>query len=273
MTGGGPAGPPLLALSLAGQSFLLHGDDVRWRDVLAPRYAPFRGEGDAPFEVELVASAEPPRDWHEIEPLLEPPASTTRGATIDVGTAAFHIALDAGARRARVEAPLHRAAVDVLLRHALPLLLAPDGLVLHGALLADGGAAWICCGPSGCGKSTLAGLLAERAYCDELCGVRRETGAWKAWSLPYWHGRPAAVALRGLYLLRHGAQHRRLRLRPAEALRRLLREVRWPLLGEAAGAALANLAALVREVPVWELAFLPQADVWDTIAAGEEVGA
>ena len=260
-----------LGLSLAGHGFLLRADDRRWLDVLAPRYAPFAATAAGPVcEVELRATGEPPPDWQALAPLLEPPTRTTTENALALVAAGYRVALDAGGRWGRAEGPLHRAPVDQLLRHALPLRLAADGLLLHGALLADERGAFVCCGPSGCGKSTLARLLPARAHCDELAAVRRHEDGWGGWSLPYWHGRPAALPLRGLHLLRHGADHARVRLRPEDALRRLAREVLWPAFPAAAERAFAALATLVAELPVWELSFRPQPDVWEVLAGADE---
>lgn len=271
-----------LPLAFGGERFALRAADPRWQAVLAARYGPFavpfaparcRGEaapGSAapPVAVELVTTAEAPRDWPALERLLAEPAPVAcRGSEVRLAAPSYDVRVDLGRRRARVAGPLHRAPLDQLFRVALPLLLAADGLVLHGALLVAGGRGWLCCGPSGCGKSTLASVLPAQARCDELAAVRRQAGRWAAWSLPYWHGRPAVVELAGIRLLRHGERHQLRPLTPAEALRALCHEVQWPAVAAATDLALASLAALVAAVPVAELAFRPSADVWDVLAA------
>ena len=144
-----------------------------------------------------------------------------------------------------------------------------DGLLLHAALLVDDERAFLCAGPSGCGKSTLAELLPGAALCDELAVARRDAkGRWMAWSLPFWHGRPGSGRLAAIHLLEHGRRSARRGLSPAEALRRIAPEVIWPAHDEAAaGRALDLLGALAAEVPVSALAFRPEREVWNLIAA------
>jgi hypothetical protein len=259
-----------LRLALAGEEIVLAGEPA-WQDVLLPRYAAFvaaSGEvAAASVRVSLHASAPAPADWPALEQLLAvPPQTSLRDGRLRWRSPALRLELDVDARRGHLEGPLHRLPIDLLVRLALPLLLAPDGLVLHGALVADAQGAWICGGPSGCGKSTLAALLGARSYCDELAAVRRDGDGWCGWSLPFWHGRPTRRPLAGIHLLRHGERHERRRLSHEEALRRLLREVVWPVLPEEAVGPLAALAELVRVVPVWELAFRPDAGVWDVLS-------
>ena len=191
-----------------------------------------------------------------------------------LSTSWCRVAFDRRAGCGEIAGPLHRLAIDLAVRHLLTEELT-DGLLLHGALFAEGGRSYLCAGPSGCGKSTLAELLPETALCDELAVARREPGGgWRAWSLPFWHGRPGCGRLVAIHLLEHGAQSARRGLAPAAALRRLAPEVIWPAHDEAAtGRALELLGALVAEVPVAALAFRPERDVWALIASPAAEGA
>ena len=83
----------------------------------------------------------------------------------------------------------------------------------------------------------------------------------RLYSLPYWNARPGDARLAGIYMLRHGDSHRRRRLCPADALRRLASQVLWPSLEESRlRAAFHTLSDIVARVPVWDLAFAPRAD-------------
>lgn len=155
--------------------------------------------------------------------------------------------------------------VDGVLRARLPELAAP-ALVAHGALLSDGARGFLCCGPSGAGKSTLAALLPERALCDELALVRASHGGFEGISLPYWVARPGRVPLSAVFLLEHAPDHHRQRLAPAAATRALRSSVYWPTYRPTAlREAFATLADLVAAVPVWQLGFARDPDVWQTI--------
>lgn len=263
-------GDPLLWLELAGESFVLSGEDVRWRDVLARRYGAFgrlTGGGEG-FAVALHATAPPPADWRHLQPMLEGPSATEwRDGAVLVTGPAYRLAVDLARRAGEAWGPLQAVTADMLLRLAVPLLIAADGLVLHGAMLEAPGRAWLCVGPSGCGKSTLARLMGERSCCDELSAVRLRGGCWTAGSLPFWRSRPARAPLQGIHLLRHGEVDERRRLSPAEAAARLRAEVHWPHEPAASAAALQTFAALVQAVPVWDLSFRPTAEVWDVLSA------
>lgn len=268
-----------LDLELAGlPPFRLESDDRRWQEALEPRYGTFMQKPAAkvtPAAVLRLRATSPPPDARALARFhAESVSVERRGGRLTLSSSWCRLTLDrredqSPAQMAvEVEGPLHRAAVDLALRHLLTELLT-DGLLLHGALLTDGARTFLCAGPSGCGKSTLAGLLPAAALCDELAVARRDSsGAWRAWSLPYWHGRPGSGELAAVLLLSHGPECERRALEPAEALRQLASEVIWPAHDAAeSGRALALLGALASEVPVASLAFRPEPRVWDLIAA------
>ena len=268
-------------LALAGlPPFRLESDDPRWSEVLLPRYGPFASaEPDAmpragAKRLRLRATSPPPELSAVARLLAEPVAVETLTSGWSLSTSWCRIAFDRRTGCGEIAGPLHRLAIDLALRHLLAEELT-DGLLLHGALLAEGERAFLCAGPSGCGKSTLAGLLPEAALCDELAVARRAPGGgWRAWSLPFWHGRPGCGRLAAIHLLEHGPQAARRALAPREALRRLAPEVIWPAHDEGAtGRALELLGALAAEVPVAVLAFRPEPEVWALIAAPATAGA
>ncbi|NOZ86934.1 MAG: hypothetical protein GXP49_11845 [Deltaproteobacteria bacterium] len=79
-----------------------------------------------------------------------------------------------------------------------------SGLLIHGALIESQGKGLLLAGPSGAGKTTLAGILGERAYCDELCMVQRQQPLWKVWSTALQNGRKACFDLTATILLQRG---------------------------------------------------------------------
>lgn len=264
----------VLELALAGlPPFRLEAEDPRWWDALLPRYGSFASAQQDPAAgggsktLRLHATSAPPDSSAVARFGAEPVVVEGLRDGWILTTSWCRIAFDRRSGRCEVEGPLHRLAIDLALRHLLAEDLA-DGLLLHAALLVDGERAFLCAGPSGCGKSTLAELLPGAALCDELAVARRETkGRWRAWSLPFWHGRPGCGRLAAIHLLEHAVQPSRRALPPAEALRRLAPEVIWPAHEEAAtGRALELLGALAAEVPVSALAFRPEREVWELIA-------
>lgn len=262
--------PNGLKLSLPAARFRLIGDDV-WQDVLVERYGPFFGRtfrDTREIRVALEVTEDPRSDPDRLFQLMTERGQVSRtDGVLMLETPSSRVSIDLDRCRGRIEGPLCRTSVDHLVRHTLPEVLAGDGLVVHGALVASGSRSWICAGPSGCGKSTLAALVPDRRFCDDLCVARFDGSRWRAEALPFWHGRPLSARLEGVYLLRHGDEHRRHRLPAGESVRRLAREVLWPSDGSPVlGASWEALLGLVEEVPVSELEFRPDADVWTVLS-------
>jgi len=251
-------------VEVAGLAIAFASDDPRWPAVLAPRYGAFRSARtpDVTIGLETRGGELAPGDLARLAG--ETVAVERRGATLAIETPTISARLDLDHGRGSLAAPLHRHGVDLVLR-ALVAARIDAGLLVHGALVAEAGRAWICAGPSGAGKSTLAELAGEHAFCDELALVRRSAAGWHAESLPFWHGRPFSGSLAGVRLLIHGERHRLRPLGAAEAARRLAPEIVWPASGDPARpecAALECFAQLLEEVEIAELAFRPRADVW-----------
>ncbi|MEN8163604.1 MAG: hypothetical protein ABFS37_05700, partial [Acidobacteriota bacterium] len=175
--------------------------------------------------------------------------------------------VEPGGRRAKVAARQGTEVLDGVLRTLLPSVIAPD-LMVHGALLSDGKRGLLCCGVSGSGKSTIAGLFPEAALCDEMvrlaCSPEVEVR-----SLPFWRARPGSVSLGAVYILEHGAEHRRTPMTVSEAIQELRRHVYWPV-GHAAqiSDSFKVRADVCRDTPIFRLAFRPDPSVWTTMTEG-----
>lgn len=254
-------------MELAGLRFLLRGDDPAWHRRILARYEGFlatSGAGAFVIDAAITCGADPADVAAERD---TPPAATWSCERLALRAATFSAEADLGAGRGAVAGPALAYPVDALLRLLVAALL-DDGLLVHAALLVDGDRAWLAAGPSGSGKSTLAALLPEHAAADELAAVRLGPGDGPlGCGLPFWRGRARQAPLAGIYVLRHAATCARARLTPREAMRRLAPEVVWPL-GPcgAVDRRLGVLARLVDRVPVWDLGFRPEREVWSTIA-------
>lgn len=255
------------AVDLAGLVVAFEAARADWPAALEPRYGAFASVRAPRFVVRLAGRGRRPVGAADLARLAaEPVAIEHAGARLALRSASVAAEVDLERGRGELAAPVHRHGVDLLLRTLLALT-DERALVVHGALAAAGGRAFVCAGPSGAGKSTLAGLLGARALCDELALLRRERAGWRAHALPFWHGRPGGGRLAGVRLLAHGARHELRTLSPAEALRRTAAEVVWPAFSAAAAErTLALLGRLLAEVPVAELAFRPAAGVWPVLA-------
>ncbi len=249
-----------LRVDFAGVSVAFAGDAEVLRQAVPPCSGAFLTDREPGWRVELeLAAADGPWAGPRVEVVGRPDGFELRGAT-------FLARADMARRQARVAGPALPYPLGTLLKHLLPAIL-EDAVVFHAALLVDGERGFLGCGPSGSGKTTLAGLLPERALCDELVAVRQVEHGFRAEALPLWQARPGSALLEGVFLLRHGPWARRRRLDAALALRGLAGGVLWPTARLAAmPVTLARLGAVAETVPVFDLEFAPDAEVWRTIA-------
>jgi len=250
-----------------GTTVALGSGDSLWLEYVARRFDRFHSEAAVAFHVAYDTTAGFP-------PVLQSPmqvyAEATRTATTPHGftleTQTTFCDVDLIRRRALLSGPRALYPLDNLLRHLLPEVV-PDALIVHGAALSDGVRGFVASGPSGSGKSTLAALVQDRALCDELTAVRINGSGPELVSLPFWKARPGTRPLNAIFLLRHGQCHELRRLSPSEAVRRLARQVSWPVLRpDSVRRCFERLGRIAEEVPVWDLAFRPTPDVWNLIA-------
>ncbi len=171
-------------------------------------------------------------------------------------------------RSAEVAAAQGTDILDGVIRTLLPRVIAPD-LMVHGALLSDGERGFLCCGVSGSGKSTMAALFPEAALCDELVRLHVGPEGVEARSLPFWTARPASVALGGIFMIEHGADHRRTRLSYSDAVKALRRHIYWPVEHlDLMHQSFEAMTDICRDTPAFRLAFRPDVSVWATMTEG-----
>jgi hypothetical protein len=200
--------------------------------------------------------------------------------TGDVASGEFEIrGTDFIARRRRCGLPIEvqahpDAGMAGILRWIVGVLLIEQGgLLLHAMSYAHAGSGVACAGPSGRGKTTLAGLLAPhvRLFSDETTALRFIGEAPTIHATPFagemgMVSGPASAMLDALFFLQHGSQMAARPLDAPRAAAALLGCTFAPLRGGAwMQACLATAERLVRSVPCFELEFLPQPDVWETI--------
>ncbi len=128
-------------------------------------------------------------------------------------------------------------------------------------------------GLSEAGKTTMASLAPADVdlLTDEASYVRKVDGAYMAYGTPFAgefgkQGKNIAAPIAAVYLLEKAAENRIDPVPPAEAIRRLMRNV----LFFAHDAKLVQMVfesvcAFVAEVPVLQLSFFPDQRVWDLI--------
>ena len=243
----------------------LHGSD-RWLDLARKRYGAFieedqadasdvqvhyEAEGSGPSAQLLTDSMLGPIDMHFD---AQRPCWHLRAPGV-VGTMSVG---DTRETQIQLRAPLATFPLDSAMIALWSLACGPDAAVVHGALLADDDQGWLCTGPSGVGKSTLAKLLPGRALCDELVGVRVESGELVAYGLPFWRGRPGRVRMAGVHFLAHGDSHERQELTTDQAFGRIHSQILWPSWCPSALSSAFRVAAMLADLPAGVLSFRPE---------------
>jgi hypothetical protein len=233
-------------------------------------------EGDGvqdPVHIELADS--PP--WTSEDPALfpqwEPAVQRWAGDRLLCSHRSFTAQIDPFAGRAVLFRREQRAyPLDAVIRTAmmarLPLL---GGLPFHAAGVVVGGRGVVFFGPSGAGKTTVASTSPYPVLSDELVAVipaspfdlvrsgfrgeERESG----------RGGPAPLAL--LLDLAKGPAFKLTRLRPAEAVGRVLASAPVPLAPPLWSRALAVAVEIVKRVPVHRMEWTPAEPPWERLEA------
>lgn len=243
--------------------------DPDWQTVVEARLRGFLTDQPPTWHLEIQVDGGP-RTW---EPADREPHASLEGDELEIRGGTFRATIDLTTRRGSVTGPRAAYPLDATLR-ILATAVDPDAVVLHAAGLAANGRGWACGGPSGCGKTTLAGLVGDRALCDEHVMVKRTAeSTFRLLALPFWKGRGGTAHLAGVHLLRHGPSHQRDRLSASEAAHVLTGMVLWPSWSSARMEHTFTLVAdLAVSVPVYHLAFARDPDVWHVLAGESRHG-
>lgn len=164
--------------------------------------------------------------------------------------------------------------IDSVLRLVHTLLLARSGgFLLHASSGVRNGKAFLFSGLSEAGKTTIARLAPGdvQLLTDEVSYVRKSGSEYTACGTPFAGelgepGKNISAPIAAVYLLVKAPENRVDQVAPAEAIRRLMRNVLFfahdP---ELVRLVFAAVCAFVDAVPVFELSFLPDQRVWELI--------
>jgi hypothetical protein len=176
------------------------------------------------------------------------------------------------------EGLIHQApnpySIDSVLRITHTLLLAKTGgFLLHASSAVRNGKAFLFSGLSEAGKTTIARLAPPDAtlLTDEASYVRRLDDQYLAYGTPFAGelgepGKNVSAPIAAVYLLAKSPENRITRIEPAEAIRRLLRNILFFAHDEElVRQVFESACAFVAAVPVYQLSFFPDERVWDLI--------
>ena len=245
--------------------------DAGFIGMLESRYAGFLGSASSAhfeFDVEIA----PPREDEADEDVRV----FREGSLWRIERGDFRAQLDPVARRGNIRQSANPYSLDSVLRIVHTLVLAGEGgFLFHAASAVLDGRAFVFAGVSGAGKTTLSRLAPAQAtlLSDEISFVRRSGDRYAAHGTPFAGelaraGDNVSAPLAAIYLLDKGATNAITPMAQAEALRAMLANVLFFARdGELVRAVLDSAADLVERVPVRRLRFVPDASVWDAIAA------
>jgi hypothetical protein len=242
-------------------------DSESFRDLLCQRYSGFLSSSRAEYELDFqltepgTVSDDDVRVWRE-----------GRQWWIERGD--FHAQWDPDSGRGWVEQTPNPYSLDSVLRilHSL-ILAARGGFLLHAASAICDHRAYLFSGVSGAGKTTMTRLAPSgiSLLTDEISYVRPSPGGYSAYGTPFAGelakaGENCTAPVSALFFLEKGPENRIDEISPAEAVRRLMRNILFfaddP---ELVDKLLATACDFVAGVPIRRLTFYPDSRVWDTI--------
>jgi hypothetical protein len=164
--------------------------------------------------------------------------------------------------------------LDSVLRILHSLIIAErGGFLLHAASAICDGRAYLFSGVSGAGKTTMTRLAPAdiTLLTDEISYLRPSADGYSAFGTPFAGelakaGENCTAPVAALFFLEQGPENRVDELPPAEAVRRLMRNILF--FAEDQGLVeklLATACDFVSRVPIRRLTFYPDARVWDLV--------
>src|SRR5580765_615322 len=247
-----------IALRTADQSFL---------DLLCQRYAGFLSSSPPELALDLDLSSSDPVSDDDVRVRRE-------GKEWLFERGDFQARWDPLTGRGRIRQSPNPYALDSVLRilHSL-VLTARGGFLLHAASAICDGQAYLFSGVYGAGKTTLTRLAPDSVtlLTDEISYVRPNPVGYSAHGTPFAGelakaGENTVAPVSALFFLEKGPENRVDELPPAEAVRRLMRNILFFAEDhELVEKLLATACDFVQKVPVRRLTFYPDARVWDEI--------
>jgi hypothetical protein len=265
------AGKHSCVVEIGGIPVSLSTDSESFRDLLCQRYSGFLSAARAAYELDFQLTD--PRTVSDDDVLVRREGHEWR---IERGD--FHVRWDPDSGRGCVKQTPNPYSLDSVLRilHSL-ILAARDGFLLHAASAVWEGRAYLFSGVSGAGKTTMTRLAPSGVslLTDEVSYVRRGAGGYWAHGTPFAgelakNGENCSAPVSALFFLEKGPENRIGEISPAEAVRRLMRNILFFADDRAlVEKLLATACDFVAGVPIRRLTFYPDSRVWDTIRSIE----
>ena len=256
-------------IEIGGIPIALQTTDAGFVSLLEGRYGSYMNSGASPdftFRVDLIApdSFNPEDDaevWFE-------------NGQWRLERGDFRATWSQESRQGLIHQTANPYSIDSVLRITHTLLLArTGGFLLHASSAVRNGKAYLFSGLSEAGKTTIARLAPPDValLTDEASYVRRVSDQYIAYGTPFAGefgepGKNISAPIAAVYLLDKAPENKIVNVDPAEAIRRLMRNILFfahdP---ELVRLVFDSACAFVAAVPVYRLSFFPDKRVWDLI--------
>ncbi len=254
-------------VEIGGIPIALSTCDERFFDLLRQRYKGFLSSSRPEFELEFDLMDTGSASDREVRVRRE-------GDEWLLERGDFHARWDPRTGRGRVRQNANPYSLDSVLRILHSLILAErGGFLLHSASAICEGRAYLFSGVSGAGKTTMTRLAPAdiTLLTDEISYLRPSAGGYRAFGTPFAgelakSGENCAAPISALFFLEKGPENRVEELPPAEAVRRLMRNILF--FAEDRGLVeklFATACDFALRVPIRRLTFYPDARVWDEV--------
>jgi hypothetical protein len=261
------AAQKVACVEIGGIPIALSTCDDDFLDLLRQRYDGFLSTSPPEFELEF--------DLHRTGLASDDDVRVRRGGDDWlVQREDFHASLNPRTRRGMVRQDANPYSLDSVLRILHSLIVAErGGFLLHAASAVCDGRAYLFSGVSGAGKTTMTRLAPAYVtlLTDEISYVRPSADGYSAFGTPFAGelakaGENCTAPVAALFFLEKGPENRVDELSPAEAVRRLMRNILFFAEDrDLVEKLLATACDFVARVPIHRLTFYPDPRVWDEV--------
>lgn len=268
-----PSANKVACVEIGGIPIALSTRDELFYNLLCERYAGFLSSSLPEFELEfdLTSPGAVPDDDVSVR---------RTGETWLIERGDFRAEWNPKTGRGKVRQNPNPYSLDSVVRILHSLIIAErGGFLLHASSAISDGKAYLFSGVSGAGKTTMTRLAPPEVtlLTDEISYLRPSLQGYAAFGTPFAGelarpGENCSAPIAALFFLEQGPTNRVDEIPPAEAVRRLMRNILFFAEDKSlVEKLLASACDFVTKIPIRRLTFYPDAKVWDDVRNFEGV--